>query len=159
MTCMLWQGWSGLVPQSLPFQQRWSWFSALLDWWCCPALPIWSATGGTCRRRSSALSSSFGDFSTGWQKYQCLFFTSVTTGVADVTSGCVFQTRLLPESARWLLTQGRKEEAKKELQRAARVNGRKLPEDLFEKVSMVGGISFQNPPHLSFCLYFCVLYR
>ncbi|XP_042366767.1 solute carrier family 22 member 13-like [Plectropomus leopardus] len=42
----------------------------------------------------------------------------------------------LPESARWLMTQGRKEEALKELQRAARVNGRTIPEDLLDKVEM-----------------------
>uniref|UniRef100_A0A3B5AVF5 Solute carrier family 22 member 13-like n=1 Tax=Stegastes partitus TaxID=144197 RepID=A0A3B5AVF5_9TELE len=42
----------------------------------------------------------------------------------------------LPESARWLLTHGRKEEARKELQRAARINGRELPEDLLDKINM-----------------------
>ena len=45
--------------------------------------------------------------------------------------------RFLPESARWLMTQGRKEEALKELQRAARVNGRTVPEDLLDKVSCI----------------------
>ncbi|XP_059183416.1 uncharacterized protein LOC131962432 [Centropristis striata] len=44
----------------------------------------------------------------------------------------------LPESARWLMTQGRKEQAQKELQRAARVNGRKIPEDLLDKLDMEG---------------------
>ncbi|XP_070784409.1 solute carrier family 22 member 13-like [Enoplosus armatus] len=44
----------------------------------------------------------------------------------------------LPESARWLMTQGRKEEAQKELQRAARVNGRMVPEDLLDKLEMEG---------------------
>ncbi|XP_056869265.1 solute carrier family 22 member 13-like [Takifugu flavidus] len=43
---------------------------------------------------------------------------------------------LLPESARWLLTQGRKEAAQKELQRAARVNGREIPETLLEMLEM-----------------------
>ncbi|XP_029698734.1 solute carrier family 22 member 13-like isoform X2 [Takifugu rubripes] len=43
---------------------------------------------------------------------------------------------LLPESARWLLTQGKKEAAQKELQRAARVNGRKIPETLFGQLEM-----------------------
>lgn len=43
--------------------------------------------------------------------------------------------RLLPESARWLMTQGKKEEAQKELMRVARVNGRKIPEHLLTKVS------------------------
>ncbi|XP_051796339.1 solute carrier family 22 member 13-like [Acanthochromis polyacanthus] len=42
----------------------------------------------------------------------------------------------LPESARWLLTHGRKEKAQKELQRAARINGRKLPEDLLDQINM-----------------------
>lgn len=42
----------------------------------------------------------------------------------------------LPESARWLLTQHRREEAERELQRAARVNGRKLAEGLLDKVEM-----------------------
>lgn len=44
-------------------------------------------------------------------------------------------SRILPESARWLITQGRKEEAIKEVQRAAKVNKRKVPEELLEKVS------------------------
>ncbi|KAM9337189.1 solute carrier family 22 member 13-like [Symphorus nematophorus] len=44
----------------------------------------------------------------------------------------------LPESARWLMTQGRKEEAQKELQRAARVNGKKVPDDLLEKLEVEG---------------------
>lgn len=42
---------------------------------------------------------------------------------------------LLPESARWLITQGRKEEALKELQRAARVNKKKVPEDVLNNVN------------------------
>ncbi|TWW70933.1 Solute carrier family 22 member 13 [Takifugu flavidus] len=45
------------------------------------------------------------------------------------------ELKLLPESARWLLTEGKKEAAQKELQRAARVNGREIPETLLEKVS------------------------
>lgn len=43
-------------------------------------------------------------------------------------------TRYLPESARWLLAQGRKDEAKKELLRASRVNGNKVPDNFLEKV-------------------------
>nr|CBN81997.1 Solute carrier family 22 member 13 [Dicentrarchus labrax] len=50
----------------------------------------------------------------------------------------------LPESARWLLAQGRKEEALKELRRAARVNGRMLPEDQLEKVEMEGTFERRN---------------
>ncbi|XP_041817559.1 solute carrier family 22 member 13-like [Chelmon rostratus] len=43
---------------------------------------------------------------------------------------------ILPESARWLLSQGRKEVAIKEIQRAAKVNGREVPEDLLEKLEV-----------------------
>lgn len=42
--------------------------------------------------------------------------------------------RILPESARWLLTQGRQEEAKKIILKAARVNGKELSESLIEGV-------------------------
>lgn len=45
-----------------------------------------------------------------------------------------FCSRYLPESARWLLARGRKEEAQRELVRAARVNGRKVSENFLEKV-------------------------
>ncbi|KAG2458234.1 S22AD protein, partial [Polypterus senegalus] len=40
---------------------------------------------------------------------------------------------ILPESARWLLTQGRTEEAKKIIANAAHVNKRKVPYELLEK--------------------------
>ncbi|XP_041670401.1 solute carrier family 22 member 13-like [Cheilinus undulatus] len=50
---------------------------------------------------------------------------------------------VLPESARWLVTQGRKSEAMKEVRRAARVNGRTVPEDLLEKLE-VDGTSKRN---------------
>ncbi|CAJ1082091.1 solute carrier family 22 member 13-like [Xyrichtys novacula] len=43
---------------------------------------------------------------------------------------------VLPESARWLITQGRKEEVIKEVRRAAKINGRKVPEDLLEKLEV-----------------------
>ncbi|XP_034561799.1 LOW QUALITY PROTEIN: solute carrier family 22 member 13-like [Notolabrus celidotus] len=43
---------------------------------------------------------------------------------------------VLPESARWLITQGKKEEAIKEVRRAAKVNGRKVPEDLLHKMEV-----------------------
>ncbi|XP_038584768.1 solute carrier family 22 member 13b isoform X1 [Micropterus salmoides] len=43
---------------------------------------------------------------------------------------------ILPESARWLITQGRKTEAIKEIRRAAKVNGRKSPEDLLDKLEV-----------------------
>uniref|UniRef100_A0A4W5NF27 Solute carrier family 22 member 13b n=1 Tax=Hucho hucho TaxID=62062 RepID=A0A4W5NF27_9TELE len=42
------------------------------------------------------------------------------------------QTVILPESARWLLTQGRQNEARQELQRAAAVNRREVPQSLLD---------------------------
>ena len=53
--------------------------------------------------------------------------------------------RFLPESARWLISQGRKEEALKELQRAARLNGTTVPEDLLDKVSCVNNAINYKP--------------
>ncbi|MEQ2167474.1 hypothetical protein GOODEAATRI_004594 [Goodea atripinnis] len=47
---------------------------------------------------------------------------------------------ILPESARWLTTQGRNEEAIKEVRRAAKVNKRKVPENLLEKLESKGAI-------------------
>uniref|UniRef100_A0A673C7P4 Solute carrier family 22 member 13-like n=1 Tax=Sphaeramia orbicularis TaxID=375764 RepID=A0A673C7P4_9TELE len=41
---------------------------------------------------------------------------------------------ILPESARWLLTQGKKKQAIKEIQRAAKVNKRNISKDLLNKV-------------------------
>ncbi|GLD47098.1 solute carrier family 22 member 13 isoform X1, partial [Lates japonicus] len=41
---------------------------------------------------------------------------------------------ILPESGRWLITQGKKKEAIKEIRRAAKVNRRKVPEDLLDKL-------------------------
>ncbi|CAG5896003.1 solute carrier family 22 member 13b [Menidia menidia] len=45
---------------------------------------------------------------------------------------------ILPESARWLITQGRKEEAIKEIRKAAKVNKRSVPEELLEKLEAEG---------------------
>lgn len=61
---------------------------------------------------------------------------TVTSKSYHLNSNLCFN-RFLPESARWLITQGRKEEALKELRRAARMNGRMVPEDLLEKVSCI----------------------
>ncbi|XP_013857624.1 solute carrier family 22 member 13 [Austrofundulus limnaeus] len=41
---------------------------------------------------------------------------------------------ILPESARWLITQGRKEEAIKAVRKAAKVNKRNVPEELLERL-------------------------
>nr|XP_061809914.1 solute carrier family 22 member 13-like [Nerophis lumbriciformis] len=43
---------------------------------------------------------------------------------------------LVPESARWLMTQGRKEEAVKEVCRAAKVNGREVSQALLDKMEL-----------------------
>ncbi|XP_051910551.1 solute carrier family 22 member 13-like [Hippocampus zosterae] len=43
---------------------------------------------------------------------------------------------ILPESARWLITQGRKEEAVKEVHRAAKVNGKEVSQDLLDKMEV-----------------------
>uniref|UniRef100_A0A3B4ZNJ3 Solute carrier family 22 member 13-like n=1 Tax=Stegastes partitus TaxID=144197 RepID=A0A3B4ZNJ3_9TELE len=64
-----------------------------------------------------------------WRILQLVLFSPL---VIVFVAHCWF----LPESARLLLTHGRKEEARKELQRAARINGRKLPEDLLDKINM-----------------------
>uniref|UniRef100_A0A3P8TIY1 Solute carrier family 22 member 13b n=1 Tax=Amphiprion percula TaxID=161767 RepID=A0A3P8TIY1_AMPPE len=45
---------------------------------------------------------------------------------------------VLPESARWLITQGRKKEAIKAIRKAAQVNKRDVPEDLLEKRKHAG---------------------
>uniref|UniRef100_A0A3B5BGI5 Solute carrier family 22 member 13-like n=1 Tax=Stegastes partitus TaxID=144197 RepID=A0A3B5BGI5_9TELE len=43
---------------------------------------------------------------------------------------------ILPESARWLITQGRKDEAIKAIRRAAKVNKRTVPENLLDKLEL-----------------------
>ncbi|XP_078521384.1 solute carrier family 22 member 13-like isoform X5 [Lissotriton helveticus] len=43
--------------------------------------------------------------------------------------------RILPESPRWLLTQGKSQDAKNLLQKAAKINKRKIPEELLEQLS------------------------
>ncbi|XP_040921529.1 solute carrier family 22 member 13b [Toxotes jaculatrix] len=45
---------------------------------------------------------------------------------------------ILPESGRWLITQGKKKEAIKEIRKAAQVNGRSVPEDLLDKLDIEG---------------------
>ncbi|XP_056869337.1 solute carrier family 22 member 13-like isoform X6 [Takifugu flavidus] len=42
--------------------------------------------------------------------------------------------RILPESARWLLTQGRKNRAIQEIQKAAKMNGRTISQELLKKL-------------------------
>ncbi|KAM4606047.1 solute carrier family 22 member 13-like [Polymixia lowei] len=45
---------------------------------------------------------------------------------------------ILPESARWLVTQGRQDEAREQVRRAAKVNGRQVPEALLDKLEAEG---------------------
>ncbi|XP_068160672.1 solute carrier family 22 member 13-like [Antennarius striatus] len=56
----------------------------------------------------------------------------------------IFFYCFLPESARWLLTQGRKEEALKLLQRAAQMNGRTIPEDNLDKLEITDSPERRN---------------
>lgn len=53
---------------------------------------------------------------------------------------CLIPTRFIPESARWLMSSGRIEEAKELIDKAARVNKRNVPEFLLEKVFRTTGI-------------------
>ncbi|KAF4095897.1 hypothetical protein G5714_023500 [Onychostoma macrolepis] len=52
---------------------------------------------------------------------------------APVGFFCIYYW-ILPESARWLLTQGKQDRAKKEILKAAQINGRKVPENLLDKM-------------------------
>ncbi|KAK2870023.1 hypothetical protein QQF64_022019 [Cirrhinus molitorella] len=52
---------------------------------------------------------------------------------APVGLFCVYYW-ILPESARWLLTQGKQDRAKKEILKAARINGNTVPENLLDKM-------------------------
>uniref|UniRef100_A0A3P8TMV1 Solute carrier family 22 member 13b n=1 Tax=Amphiprion percula TaxID=161767 RepID=A0A3P8TMV1_AMPPE len=58
----------------------------------------------------------------------CLLLTSIM--------GISWFQVFLHHHHQWLLAHGRKEEARKELQRAARINGTKLPEDLLDQINM-----------------------
>lgn len=64
-----------------------------------------------------------------WRKLQVVLFSPII-----VVWGIFYC--FVPESARWLLAQGRREEAEQELRRAARVNGRKLADNFLDKVEM-----------------------
>ncbi|KFM05268.1 Solute carrier family 22 member 13, partial [Aptenodytes forsteri] len=59
-----------------------------------------------------------------------------------------FYIRVLPESARWLVTKGRIEEARKVLQKAASINKRTIPPGLLEQP----GVSFACFDSLAFCI-------
>ncbi|XP_058482917.1 solute carrier family 22 member 13-like isoform X1 [Solea solea] len=64
-----------------------------------------------------------------WRILQLVFYSPII-----VLLGVFYW--ILPESARWLITQGMKEEAIKEIQRAAKVNGRKVPEDILNQLEV-----------------------
>lgn len=57
---------------------------------------------------------------------------------------CVLYARILPESARWLLTQGKQDRAKKEILKAAQINGRTVPENLLDKVRITNSQAFPS---------------
>lgn len=59
-------------------------------------------------------------------------------------SGAALFFRFLPESARWLITQGRKERAIKEIQKAAKVNGREVSQEFLDRVIEVLLLFGQN---------------
>ncbi|KAF7669411.1 hypothetical protein LDENG_00203390 [Lucifuga dentata] len=66
-----------------------------------------------------------------WRILQLVFFSPLLLLLG--TYYCI-----LPESVHWLMTQGRKEEVQKEVQKVARINGRRVPEDLLDKLEMEG---------------------
>jgi hypothetical protein len=55
-----------------------------------------------------------------------------------------FIERLLPESASWLITQERYEEAYDTLCKIARVNGKHIPEDLLTQIKVIISIEMNE---------------
>ncbi|XP_034562540.1 solute carrier family 22 member 13-like [Notolabrus celidotus] len=76
-------------------------------------------------------------FIRNWRILQLVLFSPLLLTVG-------FLYWCLPESARWLTTQGRKEEALKVLERAARVNKRKVPKDLIDTLVIEGSSERRN---------------
>ncbi|XP_023182326.1 solute carrier family 22 member 13-like isoform X2 [Xiphophorus maculatus] len=66
---------------------------------------------------------------TNWKNMQLVLFSPLV--IVLVTMLC-----FLPESPRWLVSQGKKEEALKELQRAAKANKRNVTADLLDKINV-----------------------
>lgn len=59
-------------------------------------------------------------------------------GIAVIRAGTIisnfYKFRIVPESARWLVAQHKYEEADKILQRAAKINGARLPEKWWDQI-------------------------
>ncbi|XP_029444245.1 solute carrier family 22 member 13-like isoform X2 [Rhinatrema bivittatum] len=56
-----------------------------------------------------------------------------------------FYIWIIPESARWLLTQGKNEKAKKLLQKAALINKQTIPEEMLQQVCEQFGVLWAEP--------------
>ena len=56
---------------------------------------------------------------------------NINTRSEQLNLKLIFIERFIPESVRWLLVNGRKEEARKILERVAKVNKKEMPSDDF----------------------------
>uniref|UniRef100_A0A3Q2D361 Solute carrier family 22 member 13a n=1 Tax=Cyprinodon variegatus TaxID=28743 RepID=A0A3Q2D361_CYPVA len=66
--------------------------------------------------------------------------------VMAVYSLFLFSFRWIPESARWLLGQGRRDEAKKLIRKVAAINKRELPEHMLDKVNEEKKVEMKHLP-------------
>ncbi|XP_035981621.1 solute carrier family 22 member 13 [Fundulus heteroclitus] len=74
---------------------------------------------------------------TNWRILQLVLFSPFV--IVLLTMFC-----FLPESARWLMSQGMRKKAHKELQRAAKINKRSVPGDLLDKINVETSPSRKN---------------
>ena len=79
-------------------------------------------------------------FSVHWNSREGSWGSEKALGLQTPKSQPFLMHRVLPESARWLLTRGRVEEAKKLIQKVAAVNKRKLSPELLSQVLPVGWV-------------------